>query len=144
MSISNYESRQSKVDCSAEDIYFFVTDIRNFERFIPPDTFTNINIDRDVCSFRADMLGEVIIRLTGKFFPNKVVFSGSARQINDFSLILNILSRGVDKAEVKVDLSADMNPFLKMVADEPIRYFLTKLIEEIESFKGWKDRHQDK
>jgi hypothetical protein len=37
-----------------------------------------------------------------------------------------------------------MNPFLKMVADEPIRYFLAKLIEEIESFKGWKDRHQDK
>lgn len=144
MSISNYESRQSKVDYSAEDIYFFVTDIRNFERFIPPDTFTDIKIDRNVCSFRAEMLGEVTIKLKEKFFPDKVIFTGSARQINDFSLILNILSRGADKAEVKVDLSADMNPFLKVVADEPVRYFLAKLMEEIESFKGWKYRYQDK
>ncbi len=144
MSISYYESRQGNVDCGAEDIYNFVTDIRNFERFIPPDTFTDIKIDRDTCSFRAGMLGEVIIRLKEKFFPDKVILSGSARQVNDFSLILNIISQGSDKAEVKVDLSADLNPLLKMVADEPVRYFLAKLIEEIESFKGWKDLYHDK
>ncbi|HOU02231.1 MAG TPA: hypothetical protein PK719_08455 [Bacteroidales bacterium] len=144
MSISTYESRQGKVDFGAADIYNFVTDIRNFERFIPPDTFTDIKIDRDTCSFRVGMLGEVTIRLKEKFYPDKVIFSGYARQVNDFSLILNIISQEADKSEVKVDLSADMNPFLKMVADEPVRYFLAKLIEEMENFKGWKETYQDR
>jgi len=144
MSISTYESRQGRIDCGAEDIYNFVTDIRNFERFIPPDTFTDIKIERDTCSFRIGMLGEVTIRLKEKFFPDKVIFSGSARQVNDFSLILNIISPEADKSEVKVYLSADMNPFLKTVADEPVRYFLAKLIEEMESFRGWKEGYQDR
>jgi carbon monoxide dehydrogenase subunit G len=144
MSISTYESRQGKIDCGAEDIYNFVTDIRNFERFIPPDTFTDMKIERDSCSFRVGMLGEVTIRLKEKFFPEKVIFSGYARQVNDFSLIMNIISPEAGKSEVKVDLSADMNPFLKMIADEPLRLFLSKLIEEMESFKGWKERYQDK
>jgi len=33
--LSYFESRTGKLSCNAEEVFAFVTDIRNFERFIP-------------------------------------------------------------------------------------------------------------
>jgi hypothetical protein len=85
----------------------------------------------------------VTINLSEKIFPEKVVFRGNARQIDDFSFTFDIRSSGEKKSEVSVMLSAWMNPVLKMFADEPIRQFLDKLAGEIEKFNGWENNCQD-
>jgi len=137
--ISTFESRSGRVKCSAEELFNFVTDIRNFERIIPRGSTGDIKIDKDSCSIRVNMLGTVSVRIseTAKF--NKVVYSGNAMHINDFTLVLNILGKSDKEAEVKVILSAEMNPFLKMMAVEPVRQFLETLIREMENFRGWKE-----
>ena len=116
---------------------------RNFKRFIPGDSVSDLKIEKDSCSFRLNMLGEVRIHINEKIFPAKVVFAGNAQQVNDFSLILDIQTRGQNKSEVNVMLSAEMNPFLKMIADEPIKQFLGKLVEEMEKFTEWNATGQD-
>lgn len=59
--------------------------------------------------------------------------------INEFTLVLDIIGISDEEAEVKVILSAEMNPFLKMMAAEPVKQFLETLIREMEKFRGWKD-----
>jgi hypothetical protein len=137
--ITNYESRPGKVDCSAEDLFSFVTDLRNFERIIPLGSTTNLKIDRDSCSMQVSMLGTFTARISETEKFSKVVYSGNAMQINDFSLVLNILGKNDKEAEVRVILSAEMNPFLKIMAAEPVKQFLETLIREMEKFSGWKD-----
>ncbi len=137
--ISSFESRTGKVSCSAEELYNFVSDIRNFERFIPKDKVSNIKMDKDSCSFQVSMLGTVNVRISEKIKPVRVLFSGNALQVNDFSILLNILSTGTDKSEVKINLTAEMNTFLKMIATEPARQFLETLIKEMEKFRDWKN-----
>ena len=44
-----------------------------------------------------------------------------------------------EHADVKVTLSADLNPMMKMMASKPIGQFLEMLINEMESFRGWKE-----
>ena len=140
---SIYKSRTGYLNYGAEDVFNFVTDIRNFERFMPGDSISEMKMGKDHCSFRVDMLGEVSINVSERIFPEKVVFTGNARQIDDFSFIFDIRSSGEKKSEVSVMLSAWMNPVLKMIADEPIRQFLDKLAEEIEKFNGWENTCQD-
>lgn len=137
--ISSFESRTGNLDCNAEGVYNFITDIRNFERFIPKDKITNLKIAEDSCSFQMSMLGTVTIRISEKIKPGRVLFSGNALHVNDFSLLLNILSTGTDHSEVKIILSAKINPFLKMIAAEPVRQFLETLIKEMEKFTDWKN-----
>jgi hypothetical protein len=137
--ISNFESRTGKVSCSAEEFYNFVTDIRNFERFIPAGKVSDIKITEDACSFRIEMLGTVSIRIGEKLKPGKVLFSGNALHVNDFSLLLNILGTERDHSEVKIILSAELNTMLKMIAAEPVKQFLETLINEIEKFRDWKN-----
>lgn len=137
--LSYFESKTGKLTCSVEEVFNFVTDIRNFERFIPEGKIDDWHAERDSCSFRVPMLGTVNVELVEKEMYKKVVFNGNALKNNDFSLELVILKSDNDTAEVKVLLSADINPVLKMMASKPISQFLEKLINEMERFNDWKN-----
>ena len=136
--LSYFESRTGKLTCSAEEIFDFVTNIRNFEQFIPKGNINNWKADKESCSFSVSMLGTVSVRLAEKEKFNKVVFNGDALKKNDFSLTLHISDNVENTADVKVMLSADLNPMMKMMASKPIGRFMEILINEMESFRGWK------
>jgi hypothetical protein len=135
--ISHFESRTGKLTCSSREVFDFVTDIRNFEQFIPQGSISDWQAEREACSFSISMVGTVTFRLKQSEPYNKVVFDGDALKKNDFTLILNIIDSPGSLAEVKVFLDAELNPMLKMMASKPIVQFLDILIREMESFRGW-------
>ncbi len=134
-----FESRYGKVSGSARDVFEFVTDIRNFEQFVPENTINNWNAEKDSCNFTVPMLGTVTVRLSEKTEFTKVVFEGDALKKNDFLLTLIIYDNLKDPADISVVLSADLNPMMKMVAVKPINQFLEMLVSEMEKFRGWKE-----
>jgi hypothetical protein len=140
--LSYFESRTGKLTCNAEEIFAFVTDIRNFERFIPVGIISNWIAEKETCSFSVSMLGTVSVRLAEKERYTKVVFSGDALKKNDFLLTLNIKDNVTDHAEVMILLSAELNPMMKMMAGKPIEQFLERLINEMESFRDWKSARE--
>jgi ribosome-associated toxin RatA of RatAB toxin-antitoxin module len=135
--LSYFESRSGIVTCTADKLFLFVTDIRNFERFIPTGTISNWQADRESCSFTVSMLGTVSFRLSEQVKYSKVVFNGDALKKNDFELALNITDNQQNPASVKVTLNAELNPMMKMVALKPIGQFLEMLVSEIEKFDKW-------
>ena len=137
--ISHFESRSGSLSCTPKEVFDFVTDIRNFEQFIPEGTIYNWQSAKDTCSFSVSMIGTVSLQIEKKEPYNKVIFSGDALKKNDFSLVLNILENENNNAEVKVLLEADLNPMLKMMANKPILQFLEMPIREMENFNGWKN-----
>jgi carbon monoxide dehydrogenase subunit G len=137
--MSYFESRPGKLTYTAKDVFNFVTDIRNFEQFIPEGAINNWQAERESCSFSVPMLGTVSFRLAEKEMYNKVIFEGDALKKNDFSLVLHISGNSEDRTEVRVSLNADLNPVLKMMAAKPIGQFLESLINEMERFRDWND-----
>lgn len=137
--LSYFESRSGQLTCSAAEVFNFVTDIRNFERFVPKGTINNWQADKESCSFSVSMLGTVSLRLSEKEKFTKVVYAGDALKKNDFLLTLHISDNGLKPAGVKVLLSADLNPMMKMMAVKPIGQFLDMLISEMEKFRDWKE-----
>jgi hypothetical protein len=137
--LSQFKSRTGFVTSSAEECFAFVTDIRNFERFIPKDSISNWQSGRESCSFSVSTIGSVSVRIAQKEEFSRVVFCGDALKKNDFELVLNITGKINKLTEVMVELKADLNPIMKMVAAKPIGQFLEMLIYEMENFSGWKD-----
>lgn len=136
---SIFESRYGKVSCSAREVFEFVTDIRNFEQFVPKNSIDSWSAEKDSCHFTVPMLGTVTVRLSEKTEFTKVVFDGDALKKNDFFLTLNIYDNLKEPADINVVLSADLNPMMKMVAVKPIDQFLEMLVSEMEKFRGWKE-----
>jgi hypothetical protein len=137
--LSHFESRSGSLSCTAEECFAFVTDIRNFERFIPQNTISNWQSNKDSCSFSVSVIGTVNLRIVHKEEYNRVVYNGDALKKNDFELVLHIAVNSKKLAEVKVILTADLNPMMKMMAAKPIAQFLEMLIKEMENFSGWKE-----
>jgi len=137
--LSQFRSRTGFLNNSAEECFAFVTDIRNFERFIPKDTISNWQSGRESCSFSVSMLGSVSLRIAQKEEFSRVVFNGDALKKNDFELVLHIKGNINKTTEIMVELNADLNPMMKMIATKPIGQFLEMLIKEMENFTGWKD-----
>jgi hypothetical protein len=140
--LSYFESRSGKLKCTSEEAFNFVTDIRNFEQFAPQKSIDGWQAERESCSFTISMIGSVNFRLTEKVKFNKVVFKGNALNKNDFSLVLNISGNVKDLAEVKISLSAELNPMLKLMAAKPIVQFLEMLINGMENFSDWKKTNE--
>ena len=137
--LSIFESRSGTVSCNAEEVYAFVTDIRNFERFIPKGSINNWKSDREFCSFSVPMIGNVELRIAEKEQFKKVVYDGDALKKNDFSLTLSMVDNVKNLAVIQILLRADLNPMMKIMAAKPIGQFLEKIIAEMEQFRDWKD-----
>ena len=135
--LSNFESRSGKLSANAEAVFAFVTDIRNFERFAPKGTINNWTAEKESCSFSVSMVGTVTVRIAEKEEFIKVIYKGDALKKNDFTLTLHITDNLTNPAEVRVVLSADLNPVMKMMVSKPIVQFLEMLIHEMEIFREW-------
>jgi carbon monoxide dehydrogenase subunit G len=141
--ITTFESRQGLLSCSTEKFFNFLNDIRNFEQFIPKDKFTDITINADTCSFSVPMIGRVDVRIAAKTEFSEVVYAGSTAAVSDFSLAVRFGDAGSDTSDVKLSVTAAINPFLKMIASEPLNNMLETLVSEMERFTGWDDIRTD-
>lgn len=139
MSISSYESRIARIFSSDKEVFNFISDIRNFERFVRNDIITDWQADKRSCNFRVPTLGNINLYVTDTKPDSRIAFSGTILNSNPFSLYFLISGISDNSAEVKVTLDADLNPVLKMMAEKPICQFLETLVNEMEKFNGWRD-----
>ena len=134
---SKFESRTGKLSCTPSEVFNFITDIRNFEKFIPEGNIKNWKASADRCSFQVPPLGIATVNLTEKNPYSYVAYSGNVVQKNDFKLFVHISENERKLAEVRLNLTAELNPFLKMMAEAPIVKFLEMMISEMEKFEKW-------
>jgi len=134
---TSYESRTGRLRCTPAEVFVFITDIRNFGRFVNEGTISGWKAEKDSCSFSVSMLGTVNVRLIEKEFCTRVLFQGDALSKNDFRIDVRISGEVEEPAEVNLSLNADMNPVMKMMAEKPIRQFMEMLMQEIENFRDW-------
>lgn len=136
--ISRFESRTAMLSCSTEEFYSFITDIRNFGKFIPEDAIKNWQAGEDSCMFTISPMGEVTLKIAEKRPHSLVKFSGKVLVTTGFSLTADINQDHRERASVKLVMEAELNPMLRMFASGPIEQFLGTLADEMEKFGSWR------
>jgi hypothetical protein len=132
-----FESRTGNLSCTTDEFFGFITDIRNFEQFIPEGKLTNWQATADSCSFSVPPLSNAGIRISGKTPVSEVTYTGDALKKDDFKLVVRIAENDRNRAEIRLFLTAELNPFLRMMVEPPIKQFLETLISEMEKFEKW-------
>lgn len=135
--LSSFESRSGKLSCSPEKAFAFVTDMRNFEQFVPSGTVGNWQAGKESCNFSVPRIGSVSLKVTQKREFDLVTYEGDALGKNEFELILNISSDTSSLANVKISVRASLNPVMKMVVSNPLNSFLEMIIDRMEKFRAW-------
>ena len=132
-----FESRPGKLSCKPYEFFSFITDIRNFKQFIPEGSLNNWKASPESCSFQVSPLGTVNVRITDQAPFSFVSYYGDVFKKNDFNLVVHIIENEIKMTEVRLIVTAELNPVLRMMATGPVNTFLEKLISEMEKFEKW-------
>ncbi len=134
---ATYESRVGKIGSGAKEIFSFVTDMRNFSRFLPEHTIENWEASVDECSFEVSPVGKSRIKIVRKDPHDTVKYAGYGLNNTEFYLWVQLKELKEEDTRVKLTIKADLNPGLKMIASKPIKEFLDKLVSGMEEFEDW-------
>lgn len=112
---------------TAEQVFAFFSDLNNMQPLMPEQVI-NWKSDFDTCSFTIKGMTDISLKV-GKREPFsliEMVPNGKVPFV--FDLKMNI-RQVTDQAEVMVEISADLNPMLAMMAKRPLQN-LTEIMSE--------------
>ena len=126
----NLESPKISVEKSPEDVFNFLSEIKNFESLMPENINKFEVLGEDKFLFALKGMPEIILKKKEMIPPNKIVLGAAGGKI-DFSLIGNITKKDDNSSEVQLEFSGDFNPMMAMMIKGPISKFIETLVTSI-------------
>ncbi len=131
--MTKIESKKVTVDCSAAEVFAYLTDLNNFLDLLPQNKISNWESDTEQCSFRIQGTITVCIKLKTAEEHSVIHLVSGDKSPFPFTLDINISDAGADACNVGQKFQADINPFLKMMVEKPLtnlfNYIADKLVE---------------
>jgi len=126
----NLESPKINIEKSPEDVFNFLSDIKNFESLMPENISEFEVLSEDKFLFALKGMPEIILKKKEVIPPNKIVFGAAGGKI-DFSLIGNIVKIEEKTSEVQLEFTGEFNPMMAMMIKSPIKKFIETLVTSI-------------
>lgn len=126
----NIESPKINVDKSAQDVFNFLSDIKNFETLMPENISKFQVLGEDKFLFALKGMPEIVLKKKEVVPPNKIILGAAGGKI-DFSLIGHIEAIGENSSQVQLDFTGDFNPMMAMMIKNPITKFIETLVTNI-------------
>ena len=126
--MTKIESEEKKVNQSPKEAFEFLSDFRNFEHLMPPQV-VDWQATEDECQFTIQGMATLGMKIENKIPYSLIHIVKNGKAPFDFTLDCFIQEKGIDESEIKLELNADLNPFLKMMAVNPLKNFLNMLVD---------------
>ena len=117
------------VEKSAEEVFTFFTDLKNFKE-IMPDNIQKFEVDGESFIFGLPGMPEIRLVLKEKT-PFSNITLGAASSKLPFTLAADIKEISENKTEVTLDFAGDFNPMMAMMIKKPLTKFVDTLTENI-------------
>lgn len=124
-------SNKVKVNKSAEALFDYLKDVKNFENLMPENISKFEVIRDDAFVFALKGMPEIALEVKEENGPESIVLGAISDKI-PFTLKGDIQSVSDDSSEVSLQFSGDFNPMMAMMIKGPITKFLATLTERME------------
>lgn len=127
------KSKTGSAAAKQETVFNYLTDFRNFAHLIPPDKIDSIEVTENTVQFTLPGLGLVGLKIAGKEPYQKLIIDAMEGSAADFTFRVHVEPAGTDKSDVSLELDANLNMFLEMMAKNPLQQFLNLMVDKIET-----------
>jgi carbon monoxide dehydrogenase subunit G len=128
----NLESPKVTLDKSDEEVFNFLSDIKNFESLMPENISKFEVLENDKFLFALKGMPEIILKKK-EATPNSKIVLGAAGGKLDFSLIADISEGEANKTEVKLTFDGEFNAMMAMMIKGPISKFIETLVTKMKT-----------
>jgi len=121
----NLESPKVTISKSPQEVFDFLTNVKNFEQIMPESKQKFETLAADKFLFQLKGMPELILKQKEQVAPSKVVL-GAASDKLPFTLTANIEDDGT-----QLVFDGDFNPMMAMMIKKPIQNFINALAENL-------------
>jgi len=114
--ISNTEPTKATL----KELYDFLIDFKNFRSILPEDKVENFEYTADSCSFTIRGITSLTIKQISKTPHSSIKFQSEGLAKFNFILEAKLIGEPEKQGECCIELFADMNPFIKVMAEKPL------------------------
>ncbi|KXK46233.1 MAG: SRPBCC family protein [Bacteroidetes bacterium] len=122
------ESDEITVEKSDAKVFEFLSDCNNLQQLMP-EQVTDWQSTVDDCSFTIKGMASLGMEISERNASSQVKIVRKGKAPFDFIMYYNLVPVGSDQTKVQIVFDADLNPFLKMMAEKPLKNFLNTLAE---------------
>lgn len=116
------QSEKVQINKSLSEVFAFLSNANNHEKLMPESIY-NWSSTEDECKFTIQNMAKLELKISEREPSGKVVIIPSAKAPFDLKIEWLIEATG-DTCTAQMNIHADLNPFIKMMAVGP----LTKLV----------------
>ncbi len=126
------EGKKVNINASKKKVYEFLNDFNNYENLMP-EQIVNWKSDTDGCSFTIKGMADLSLKFEEKtpFSALKIIPVGKAPF--KFSLNVKLVEDSLNEQKTigGVDVEADLNPMLAMMAKRPLENLVNVMAENL-------------
>ena len=126
----NLESPKISLTKSANEVFDFLSNVKNFEGLMPENISKFDLLEKDKFIFALTGMPEIILQKKSEVAPNRIVLGAAAGKL-DFTLKAKITSIEANKTEVQLSFTGNFNPMMAMMIKGPISKFIETLATNI-------------
>ena len=126
----NLESPKISLSKSANEVFDFLSNVKNFEGLMPENISKFELLENDKFIFALTGMPEIILQKKSEEASNNIVLGAAGGKL-DFTLKANITSIEANKTEVQLSFTGDFNPMMAMMIKGPISKFIETLATNI-------------
>lgn len=125
------ETEKKSVNKSDQEVFEFLTEIKNFEVLMPENIDKFEVLDPETFKFALKGMPEIVLRLKEQH-PNSKVILGAASDKLPFTLTADIEPTSENQSEVLLSFEGEFNAMMAMMIKGPITNFMGTLSENLD------------
>lgn len=122
----NLESPKVTLQKSPQEVFDFLSDVKNFEQLMPENISKFEVLEDDKFLFALKGMPEIVLKKKETVPPNKIILGAAGGKI-DFSLTGDIKELDHQQSEVQLTFQGEFNPMMAMMIKGPIKKFIETL-----------------
>jgi carbon monoxide dehydrogenase subunit G len=131
--MTQIESKSVNVPAEPAKVYAYLSDLRNFKNLLPEDKISDWQAEVDSCQFKVQGGYKIGLQWHSGQEPDKIILKSTAASPFPFTLNISMKGNG-QSTETQQICDADINPFLKMMVEKPLRnlfdYIADRLVKQ--------------
>ena len=134
MAKTKLESDKVEIPNSAQNVFNYLSDFRNFEKLMPSQV-TNWTATADECSFVINGMASIGMKIIEKTPYTKITITSNGKVPFEFKLFVLIEEKDADHCTGQLVFESDLNPMLKMMVEKPLGNFFNMLAGKMKEIR---------
>lgn len=118
-----------------EPLFGFISNLNNLEQLMPSDKIEKWESSDDQCEFTIKGMARIGLKKESTEAPKKIMISSFGKVPFTFNLDILLEEQSADQTEIQMIFRGEINTFMKMMVEKPLRNFFNMLVNKASELK---------